>query len=89
MTTAGNEKGSSEWILANEFAQVRLAIDRKGNSPRVCIEDLQSGFSICLDAMTLASLVWASDEMLAAHSDPRLPFDALQKGFTTHIADSD
>ncbi len=86
--TTSNEKGQTEWILANEFAQVRPNIDRNGHSPRVYIEDLQSGFSICLDAMTLASLVWASDEMLAAHSDPDLTFQALQNG-TLSIADSD
>ena len=84
----GNEKNSVGWILANEFAQVRLEIDRKGNSPRVRIEDLQSGYSICLDAMTLASLVWASDEMLAAHFDPDLTFKALENE-TPGIADSD
>jgi hypothetical protein len=74
-----SEKATSEWILANEFAQVRLEIDYKGNSARVRIEDLHSGHSICLDAMTLASLVWASDEMLAAHSDPDLTYKALRR----------
>jgi hypothetical protein len=64
-------------ILANEFAQVRIDIDRKGNGPRLRLEDLQSGKSICLDPLILASLVWASDDSLAAHADPDIPAQAM------------
>jgi hypothetical protein len=66
------------WILANEFAQVRLSKDRNGNSVRLKVEDLQSGRTICLDPLILASLVWASDDDLAAHADPNLPYKAIQ-----------
>jgi hypothetical protein len=68
----------ASWILANEFAQVRVSSDRNGNSARLKVEDLQSGKSICLDPLILASLVWASDEDLAAHADPDLPYQAMQ-----------
>jgi hypothetical protein len=68
----------ADWIFANEFAQVRLSKDRNGNSARLKVEDLQSGKSICLDPLILASLVWASDEALAAHTDPDLLHQAMQ-----------
>jgi hypothetical protein len=72
-----NTSFESGCILANEFAQVRVDVDRKGNSPRLRLEDLQSGKSICLDPLILASLVWASDDSLAAHADPDIPAQAM------------
>jgi hypothetical protein len=61
------------WVLANEFARVKLSLDHKGNCPRLRIEDLDSGTSICLDSLLLAGLVWATDETLAIHVDPEAP----------------
>jgi hypothetical protein len=55
------------WVLANEFANVRLSIDTQGNDPRLRIEDLDSGATICLDAFVLAALIAVDDETLAAH----------------------
>jgi hypothetical protein len=66
------------WLLANEFARVRLSLDHKGNVPRLRIEDLDSGISICLDSMLLAGLVWATDETLAIHVDPEAPHAAAR-----------
>jgi hypothetical protein len=43
-----------EWIIANEFAQVRLTVDTNGNDPRLCIEDLATERRIYLDAFELA-----------------------------------
>lgn len=77
MFTVDRKHAQGSWTLTNEFAQVRLYIDHNGNSARVKIEDLQSGKCVCLDALTLASLVWASDETLAAHADPDLPYRAM------------
>ena len=71
-------RAEASWILANEFAQVRVSRDCNGNSARLKVEDLQSGKSICLDPLILASLVWASDEELASHADPDLPHQAMQ-----------
>ncbi|HTP83672.1 MAG TPA: hypothetical protein VMQ11_12055 [Alphaproteobacteria bacterium] len=61
------------WTLANEFAQVRLSLDREGHAPRLRIEDAQTGMAICLDPLVLAGLVWASDDELAVHVDPDAP----------------
>jgi len=64
------------WTLANEFAQVRLSLDREGHAPRLRIEDVQTGMAICLDPLILAGLVWASDDDLALHVDPDAPHRA-------------
>ena len=66
----------SAWVVSNEFARVKLSVDHKGNGPRLRIEDLDSGTSICLDSLLLAGLVWATDEMLAIHVDPEAPHAA-------------
>lgn len=79
MPSVDNQPAQASWTLTNEFAQVRLRIDRKGNSARINIEDLQSGKCVCLDALTLASLVWVSDDTLAAHADPDLPYQAMMR----------
>jgi hypothetical protein len=68
----------SAWLLSNEFARVRLSLDHKGNAPRLRIEDLDSGTSICLDSLLLAGLVWATDEILAIHVDPETPQPAAR-----------
>ncbi len=59
-----------EWIIANEFAQVRLTIDTNGNDPRLCIEDLATERRIYLDAFGLAGLTTATPEELARYMDP-------------------
>jgi hypothetical protein len=59
-----------EWIIANEFAQVRLTIDRRGNDPRLRIDDLANDVSVAFDAFLLAGLTTASAEDLARHMDP-------------------
>jgi hypothetical protein len=59
-----------EWIITNEFAQVRLTIDNLGNDPRLKIEDLTTNLTIALDAFMLASLTTASEEELKRHMDP-------------------
>jgi len=66
----------SAWVVSNEFARVKLSVDHKGNGPRLRIEDLDSGTSICLDSLLLAGLVWATDETLAIHVDPEAPHAA-------------
>ena len=64
---AGN---AQEWIISNEFAQVRLTIDRRGNDPRLRIEDMTTDVSVAFDAFMLAGLTTASAEDLARHMDP-------------------
>ncbi|EIV91852.1 hypothetical protein [Frankia sp. QA3] len=48
--------------LANEFAAVRISVDRRGNSPRLLVEDLETGESILLSPIELASLCLAAPE---------------------------
>jgi hypothetical protein len=59
-----------EWIVVNEFAQVRLSIDTNGNDPRLCIEDLATERRIYLDAFGLAGLTTATPEELTRYMDP-------------------
>jgi len=79
MSCATVKNGEESWVLANEFAQVRLSVDRKGNGPRLCVEDMQTGMAICLDSLVLAGLVWATDDDLAVHVDPDAPHAAAAK----------
>ncbi len=62
--------GKTAWIISNEFAQVRLTIDHRGNDPRLLIEDLSNDTSAAFDAFLLAGLITASPEDLARHMDP-------------------
>jgi hypothetical protein len=66
---------SGVWLIANEFAQVRLTIDRSGYDPRLVIEDLTTDRVIMLDAFMLAGLTTATAEAFDRHMDPnpRLP----------------
>lgn len=80
MSGTAAKTGDEAWVLANEFAQVRLSVDRKGNGPRLCVEDMQTGMTICLDSLVLAGLVWATDDDLAVHVDPDAPHVAAARG---------
>lgn len=53
--------------ISSEFASVVLSLDRRGNGDRIAIRDMESGNTIELDALELASLCKLS------HSD----FDAI------------
>ena len=70
MPSSSNASKPHEWIITNEFAQVRLTIDTLGNDPRLRIEDLSTNQSIALDAFMLAGLTTASEAELARHMDP-------------------
>jgi hypothetical protein len=70
MTNNSSAEKPEEWIITNEFAQVRLTIDKLGNDPRLKIEDLTTNRSIALDAFMLAGLTTASQEELKQHMDP-------------------
>jgi hypothetical protein len=58
------------WMLANEFANVRLSIDEDGNDPRLRIEDLDTGATIRLDAFVLAAFTALTGDALAEHAQP-------------------
>jgi hypothetical protein len=48
--------------LVNEFAAVRVSLDRAGHDPRLLIEDTETGDSILLSPIELAALVLASSD---------------------------
>lgn len=48
--------------LRNEFATVRVALDERGNGPRLLVEDLETGAQILLSPLELASLCLATPE---------------------------
>ena len=47
MSRTRDSGNAQEWIISNEFAQVRLTIDRRGNDPRLRIEDMTTDVSTC------------------------------------------
>ena len=49
-------------MLASEFARVLVSVDSSANGPRLLVEDLESGESVFLDPLELASFCHASDE---------------------------
>ncbi|HXL60839.1 MAG TPA: hypothetical protein VN959_09240 [Mycobacterium sp.] len=58
----GNPKRRELAILINEFAAVRLWLDRTGNGPRLLVEDLESGDEAFLDPLELSSFTVATPE---------------------------
>jgi hypothetical protein len=48
-------------ILANEYAAVRVSVDRQGHSARLLVEDLTTGNSVLLDPLEMASFCEAED----------------------------
>jgi hypothetical protein len=57
-------------VIGSEFAQVSVNFDTRGNSPRLRLEDLNSGRVRYLDAMELETLIWLPAERLTALIDP-------------------
>jgi hypothetical protein len=48
--------------VRNEFAWVRVALDERGNGPRLLLQDLESGATVLVSPLELASLCLASDD---------------------------
>ena len=57
-------------VVENEFAAVHLSIDRRGNGPRLRIEDLTNDRVGYLDALTLEALAWADEAKIRSLLDP-------------------
>lgn len=57
-------------VVGNEFAEVSVNLDRKGNSIRLKLEDLHTGRVRFLDALELETIIWLSDGHLATLLDP-------------------
>ena len=61
MDRAGSTDRSRELaILINEFAAVRLWLDRSGNGPRLMVEDMETGDECYLDPLELSSFTLAT-----------------------------
>ena len=58
------------WPLGNEFAQVRVWIDRTGHDPRLMIEDMATGQVRALDPIMLAQLARLPGGVLDRLMDP-------------------
>ncbi len=56
--------------VENEFAAVQLAVDERGNGPRLRIEDLKTGHVGYLDALELETLSWLPEGALHPLLDP-------------------
>jgi hypothetical protein len=49
-------------VLINEFASVRVALDERGNGPRLLVQDLESGAEVLLSPLELASFCLATPD---------------------------
>jgi hypothetical protein len=56
--------------LSSEFASVEIALDDRGNGPRLMIRDARNGRSVFLDPLELAALAWVRHEELLPFLDP-------------------
>ena len=57
--------------LHNEFASVRVRVDRSANGERLEVLDVRSGHAILLDPLELERLAWARHDQLAGVVAPR------------------
>jgi hypothetical protein len=57
-------------ILSSEFASVEIALDDRGNGPRLMIRDARNGRCVFLDPLELAALAWLRHEELLPFLDP-------------------
>ncbi len=64
--------GSAEMagVIGNEFAEVAVGFDDRGNGPRLRLTDLRTGRVRFLDALELETIIWLRDEHLSALLDP-------------------
>jgi hypothetical protein len=53
--------GEGELTVSNEFARVRVRVDRDGNDLRLAIRSLRTGREVFLDALQLESLTWLDE----------------------------
>jgi hypothetical protein len=65
-----SEATSPKLELSSEFASVMVEVDRRGNGPRLRIENQQNRRVVYLDPLELASLTWLTHEHLGPFLDP-------------------
>lgn len=66
--------------VRNEFAAVRVALDRAANGPRLRVDDLETGASVYLDAFVLRTLAVLPPGGLEALCRASLPHDHAPPG---------
>jgi hypothetical protein len=57
-------------VLSSEFASVEIALDDRGNGPRLMIRDARNGQCVFLDPLELSALAWVRHEELLPFLDP-------------------
>ncbi|MBB6406334.1 hypothetical protein [Arthrobacter sp. AZCC_0090] len=55
--------GTGEALIWNEFAEIRITLDFKGITPRLFLENLETGASTYLDPLELATIIDTPDEL--------------------------
>jgi hypothetical protein len=69
-TGAGPANSPDPGVVGSEFAEIKVAVDRQGNGPRLRLEDLRSGRVRYLDALELETIIWLADGHLRQLLDP-------------------
>jgi len=67
---SGSGAAAPRLELSSEFASVTVEVDRRGNGPRLRIENQQNRRVVYLDPLELASLTWLTHEHLGPFLDP-------------------
>lgn len=57
-------------VLSSEFADIELAVDRRGNGDRLALRDLRSERVDYFDPLELEALVWAGRQLLIDQLGP-------------------
>ena len=73
-----SQQDGAEIVIANEFAEIRIAKVRTRNGARLLIESPKSGQWIALCPLELESLTWQSTETFSAMVGK--PFESLIDG---------
>ena len=73
-----SQQDGAEIVIANEFAEIRIAKVRTRNGARLLIESPKSGQWIALCPLELESLTWQSTQTFSAMVGK--PFESLIDG---------
>ncbi len=60
---AGIVRLGDKAIIWNEFAEIRISLDYQGITPRLFLENLETGASTFLDPLELVTIIDTPDEL--------------------------
>lgn len=80
------QRDGAEIVLANEFAEIRIAKVRTRNGSRLLIESPKSGQWVALCPLELEALTWQSTETFSAMVGK--PFESLIDALIDDSADA-